>query len=494
MNDKKKTQTISKNKSNNILGFNFYVLILIMSILILQIYYGFDTNNKKLSNDTWHGLMTSLLIAMTFAGILKFIGSKIPFLKDIGGSSILCILIPSILVSLQFSNSFNNTHIGMKINNFREVIIKNFKNFNSDKGIGFSSFFVTSLIVYSFLSMDNNLLKNAFKKFFPLVIISLISGALITSLFGYCLGLMGFAPISGIKGAENSNSNNHFINTLYYIFFPLSSGGMTAGIMPLKESYSSVIGINDPDKVFGHIAPALLVGGIFSIFASGIIKKIFKNTKYNGNGNLEINQLSLKNKKKPMLSKPINYNNIATGFIIIFSFHSLTVLIRTILKLFIVKVEYQKFLPESIVFLVVVVIIIKLLNLINENFLECIKQASKLVTTLFTSALLVILGFTLNIQTAVNALSFPFFLTCLVSVITVSLTAGLIGHFFNFYAVESSITAGLCLNSIGGAGNINILSAANLMDLISFAQISTRIGGALVVAFASITYPIFYGL
>ncbi|WP_334330901.1 2-hydroxycarboxylate transporter family protein [Candidatus Phytoplasma prunorum] len=493
MNDKKNLQKISKYKSN-ILGLTWPALISIMLILIFQMYFGFNkNNNNKADIDTWHDLMTSLLVAMTFAGILKFVGSKIPFLKDIGGGSILCILIPSILVSLQFSNSFFDTTKGT-IYEFRQVIISNFKNFNSDKGIGFSSFFVTSLIVYSFLSMDNNLLKNAFKKFFPLVIISLISGALITSLFGYCLGIIGYEPIAGIEGVKNSDSNNHFINTLYYIFVPLSSGGMTAGIMPLRESYGSVVKIDDADKVFGHIAPALLVGGIFSIFAAGIIKKIFINTKYNGNGNLEINKLSFKNQKKQILSQPINYNNIATGFIIIFAFHSLTVLLRTILKLFIIDVKYHKFLPESIVFLVVVVIIIKLFNFMNEYFLECIKQASRLVTTLFTSALLVILGFTLNIQTALNALTFPFFLTCLVSVITVSLTAGVIGHFFNFYAVESSITAGLCLNSIGGAGNINILSAANLMDLISFAQISTRIGGALVVAFASITYPIFYGL
>ncbi|CAP18291.1 Malate (citrate)/Na+ symporter [Candidatus Phytoplasma mali] len=493
MNDKKNLQKLSKYKSN-ILGFNLPVLIIIMLILVFQIYFGFNKNNQNSNIDSWHSLMTSLLVAMTFAGILQFIGSKIPFLKDIGGGSILCILIPSILVSLQIVNSFINTNQG-SIHEFREIIITNFKNFNSDKGFGFSSFFVTSLIVYSFLSMDNNLLKSAFKKFFPLVIISLISGALITSLFGYCLGLMGYQPIIGIHGVATSSYSN-FTDTLYYIFVPLSSGGMTAGIMPLRESYSSVIGC-DADKVFGHIVPALLVGGIFSIFAAGIIKKIFINTKYNGNGNLEINnEASLQNEKIPkkqILSKQIDYNSITTGFIVIFSFHSLTVLLRTIFKS-IIDIKYHKFLPESIVFLVLVVIIIKLLNLINEHFMECIKQASKLVTTLFTSALLVILGFTLNIQTALDALTFPFFLTCLVSVITVSLTAGVIGHFLNFYAVESSITAGLCLNSIGGAGNINILSAANLMELISFAQISTRIGGALIVAFASITYPIFYGL
>ncbi|MDV3143961.1 MAG: 2-hydroxycarboxylate transporter family protein, partial [Candidatus Phytoplasma australasiaticum] len=61
-----------------------------------------------------------------------------------------------------------------------------------------------------------------------------------------------------------------------------------------------------------------------------------------------------------------------------------------------------------------------------------------------------------------------------------------------FYPVEGSITGGLCTISIGGAGNIAILSASNLMNLFPYAQIATRIGGALIVFISAFTYPIFY--
>lgn len=66
--------------------------------------------------------------------------------------------------------------------------------------------------------------------------------------------------------------------------------------------------------------------------------------------------------------------------------------------------------------------------------------------------------------------------------------AGIFGALIGFYPVESAITAGLCMANMGGAGNIAVLGAARRMDLMSYAQISPRIGGAIVLLFGSLVF------
>lgn len=53
------------------------------------------------------------------------------------------------------------------------------------------------------------------------------------------------------------------------------------------------------------------------------------------------------------------------------------------------------------------------------------------------------------------------------------------------YPIESAVITG-CHSGLGGTGDVAILSAANRMELMPFAQISTRIGGACVVVAAAI--------
>ena len=61
-----------------------------------------------------------------------------------------------------------------------------------------------------------------------------------------------------------------------------------------------------------------------------------------------------------------------------------------------------------------------------------------------------------------------------------------------YYPVDSAVTAGLCMANRGGGGDIVVLGAANRMDLMSYAAISSRIGGSIVLVIASVVFGILY--
>ena len=137
-------------------------------------------------------------------------------------------------------------------------------------------------------------------------------------------------------------------------------------------------------------------------------------------------------------------------------------------------------------FMIIIVVIFKLLGIIPEKYEFMAVQWGQFVMKNFTHALLAGIGVALLDMKVLGASLTPqFMIICITIILTVALVSSLLGKLFGFYPVEASITAGLCTNSMGGTGNIAVLSAADRMELIPFAQMATRLGGAMVLISAS---------
>jgi Na+/citrate or Na+/malate symporter len=137
------------------------------------------------------------------------------------------------------------------------------------------------------------------------------------------------------------------------------------------------------------------------------------------------------------------------------------------------------------------VAIIKVSGLLPQKFEICCYQWFQFVMNNLTGVLLVGIGVAYtNLNEVAAAFSGQYLLLVAVTVIGAIIGAGVVGRLVGFFPIEAAITGGLCMANMGGTGDVAVLSASKRMELMPFAQISSRIGGAFMLILSSVTLKI----
>ena len=132
------------------------------------------------------------------------------------------------------------------------------------------------------------------------------------------------------------------------------------------------------------------------------------------------------------------------------------------------------------------VAVVKVVGWIPERYEIAAHQFFRFIVVNLTPALLAGIGVAYtNLNDIIGALSVSYLLLVSVTVIGASLGAGVTGRLVGFYPIESAISAALCMSNMGGTGDVAVLSAAKRMELMPFAQISSRLGGAFIILLAT---------
>lgn len=121
-----------------------------------------------------------------------------------------------------------------------------------------------------------------------------------------------------------------------------------------------------------------------------------------------------------------------------------------------------------------------------------VRKASQKLQNFFTKNLILIImvgvGASTDLGELMAAITFSNVVMALMIVIGAILGSALIGYLVGFYPIDAAITGGLCMANRGGSGDLAVLGAADRMGLISYAQLSSRLGGGMVLVIGSIIF------
>lgn len=143
--------------------------------------------------------------------------------------------------------------------------------------------------------------------------------------------------------------------------------------------------------------------------------------------------------------------------------------------------------------MIIAVAVAKVTNIIPEKYENAASVWYKFVSTNWTGALMLGIGIAYtDMGQIIEALTPTYIICVLVVVLGAIVGAGVTGRLVGFYPIEAAITAGLCMANMGGTGDVAVLMASKRMELMPFAQISSRLGGAFIILMASLMVPIFF--
>ena len=416
------------------------------------------------------GMAGCFAFMIVIGTILNEIGDRTPIINSyLGGGAIVIIFGTALLDYFHLlPHLLKTAEDGTKIwANFAHLdVVGNISSFFKPTG-AFLDFYIAALITGSILGMNRKLLMKAAARYFPAIF-----GGLILS-FALCVGLGAVTGFGAVKA-------------LLLIALPIMGGGMGAGATPLSKIFEST-GTMSAAEAISIMTPAVAIGNAISIVMAGIVVKIIKDQKWNGNGALM--QAGTVDPKELEISPEmqakrdaIEIKNLGIGLLVSCAFFAWGYILAQGWKMLVPSVTIHAY-----AWMILTVAVCKILNIIPENIEIACYQWFQFIMKNLTTTLLVGIGLCyLNINTVIETFTLQYLLLCLVTCIGAFVGAALVGKWVGFYPVESGLTAGLCMANMGGTGDVAVLSAANRMELMPFAQISSRLGGAIILILGSL--------
>jgi malate:Na+ symporter len=373
-------------------------------------------------------------------------GRRIPGLKNLGLAAILATFLPSYLVY---------AHVLPK------PLVKSISAFTDNSN--FLYLFIAAVIVGSILGMDRRVLIAGFLKIF----VPLFAGSIVATAVG-----CGVGTALGLGLGH----------TFFKIVAPIMAGGVGEGAIPLTVGYAQ-FSHQPQGGYFAEVLPAVMLGGLTAILLAGGLNALGKRyPKLTGEGRLQPGEQDETQSAAAEGDEraPVSAHDAAqdAGAAIVMA-----------VTLYLVGALTQKLWnwPGPVVMLVLAVAM-KFGRIASPRLERGAFANFQFFSACVTYPLLFAIGVAKTPwEKLVAAFNAPTIVTIVATVVAMVATGFATARLVGLYPIDTAIVTA-CHSGQGGTGDVAIMTAANRMQLMPFAQIATRIGGAIMVTLTLILF------
>lgn len=365
-------------------------------------------------------------------------GKRLPVVGKMGAAAICATFIPSALVYYGW---------------LPDVVVESTTKFYKSTNILY--LYICCIIVGSIMSMNRTTLIQGFLRiFFPM-----LCGEIVGMLVGMGVGIaLGMEPFQ----------------IFFFLILPIMAGGVGEGAIPLSIGYATLLHM-DQGVALGRVLPIVMLGSLTAIIIAGCLNQLGKRYPHlTGEGELMPDRGDKPQAQSltSAFSGKADVTTIASGALLAVLLYMLGMLGHKLIGL-----------PAPVGMLFIAVFI-KLVHGVSPRLLEGSQVVYKFFQTSVTYPILFAVGVAITPwEELMHAFTLNNLLVIVSTVSALVATGFFVGKKIGMHPIDVAIVS-CCQSGQGGTGDVAILTAGNRMTLMPFAQIATRIGGAINVSLA----------
>lgn len=372
--------------------------------------------------------------------LLAALGRGWPAVRTLGLDTISMILVPSYLAHTGWLSDGSVERVRMLV-----------------EAVDVFGLFIAVLIVGGILGMEWTLLARGLAKLvLPLTVGSLL--ALVAgTLAGTTLGLRAF-------------------DALFLLVVPILGGGLTAGALPLAAGYEDLLG-TDRGELLARMLPAVLVGNLAAMLAAALLQ-LGRSSAVAASGLTA--EAGARTANPPASRHPSGWM-VTAGGLFLLGCYVVAALASGV-----------RGWPAPLVLIVLAALLLftgmpgpALRSGVGAIYRFCVSRLTGPV--LFLAGLL-----QMPWERFIAGFSWASLAAILATVGTLALAGHVLSRWIGLRPVDSALVT-LTRAAMGGTGDVAILRAGRRLDLMPFAQIATRVGGAVTVALALVAAGYLHG-